>query len=297
VKPAPIDESADYVSLRGAAARIVENMEASLEIPTATSVRRVPVKLMAENRRLINDYQQYVGGAKISYTHIIAWALVQALKTVPNMNTRYGSEDGSPLHVKPSSINLGLAIDLEKRDGSRSLAVPNIKGADKLNFAQFVGMYSDLVRRAREGRLEVDDFAGTTVTLTNPGMIGTVMSVPRLMQGQGLIVAVGSISYPEEFMALPATELSRIGLSQVMTITSTYDHRVIQGAESGAFLSKMTAFMAGDEDFYGKLFADLKIPNPPLRLASDSSPMLGRGDVARDMDLILQGTGPPPGRH
>ncbi len=290
-RPTLIDDGAERVALRGAAARIVDNMEASLQIPTATSSRRVAVKLMSENRRLINDYQKYVGGAKISFTHIIAWALVQALKTVPNMNTRYAHDGDKPTHVKPASINLGVAIDVQKRDGSRTLMVPNIKNVDQINFAQFIGLYSDLVRRARDGRLEIPDFERTTVSLTNPGMIGTVMSVPRLMHGQGLIVAVGSITYPEEFSALSAVELSRLGLSQVMTITSTYDHRVIQGAESGAFLAKMAAFLGGDEDFYGQIFADLKISNPPLRLAPDSSPMLGRGDSSRDMDLIRKQAG------
>ncbi|MGA7306356.1 MAG: multifunctional oxoglutarate decarboxylase/oxoglutarate dehydrogenase thiamine pyrophosphate-binding subunit/dihydrolipoyllysine-residue succinyltransferase subunit, partial [Rhodothermales bacterium] len=282
----PVEEGAESKVLKGVAARIVENMEASLQIPTATSFRRVAVKLMSENRRLINDYQQYVGGAKVSFTHIIAWALVQAVQAVPEMNSRFGMGDGKPLHVKPAAINLGLAIDIEKSDGSRSLMVPNIKDAASLNFAQFVGLYNDLVRRARDGRLEVSDFEKTTLTLTNPGMIGTMMSVPRLMTGQGLIVAVGSISYPEEFSALSPAELSRLGLSPVMTITSTYDHRVIQGAESGEFLAKTAALLNGEDHFYTRLFSHLKIPNPPLRLAGDSSPLLGRSDAASDMDLI-----------
>ena len=285
--PPPVeDEGAERRVLKGAAARIVENMEASLNIPTATSVRRVPVKLMSENRRLINDYQQYVGGAKVSFTHIIAWALVQAIDAVPGMNSRYAVEGDKPVHVKPSAINLGLAIDIDKSDGTRSLMVPNIKDTSSLNFGQFVGRYNDLVRRARDGRLEISDFQGTTLTLTNPGMIGTVMSVPRLMSGQGLIVAVGAISYPEEFSALSSNELSRLGLSQVMTITSTYDHRVIQGAESGEFLAKVAALLNGEDQFYTRLFTDLRIPNPPLRLAGDSSPLLGRSDAASDMDLI-----------
>jgi 2-oxoglutarate dehydrogenase E1 component len=274
--PARDLDNPEVTPLRGPSATVAKNMEKSLNVPTATSVREVPVKLMAENRRLINDYQRYVGGEKISYTHIIAWAILQALQEYPNMNSAYQQTDGTPEHVQPNQVNLGLAIDIEKKDGSRSLLVPNIKGADKMSFAQFVGAYSDIVYRARNRKLELSDFAGTTVTLTNPGMIGTVMSVPRLMEGQGLILAVGSIGYPVEYQAMPPKEVSKLGVSEVMTITSTYDHRVIQGAESGAFLSHIAELLQGEHDFYDNIFSDLHIPHPPLSFAHDTSPALGR---------------------
>lgn len=283
-RPSQELEDAEVNPIRGVAAKVAENMEESLNVPTATSARKVPVKLMAENRRLINDYQRYVGGEKVSYTHLIAWAIVKALAKFPNMNSAFQREDGTPQHVQPKHVNLGLAIDVEKKDGSRSLMVPNIQGADTMNFAQFIGAYSDIVYRARKRKLELSDFAGTTVTLTNPGMIGTVMSVPRLMGGQGLILAVGSIGFPTEYYALPPEEISKLGLSEVMTITSTYDHRVIQGAESGAFLSYLAELLQGKHNFYDEIFTHLHIPHPPLAFAHDTSPALGHSDHSASDD-------------
>ncbi len=278
-------EEVEAHPLRGPAARIVENMEASLGIPTATSVRTVSVRLLAENRALINDYQRHVGGEKVSFTHLIAWAVVQALKAFPVMNATFRRDDGTPMHVQPKTINLGIAIDLERR-GKRTLLVPNIKHAERMNFAQFLGAYNDIVARARDGRLDVTDFQGTTATITNPGMIGTVMSVPRLMPGQGVIVGVGAIGYPAEYTALPADMISRLGLSQVMTITSTYDHRVIQGAESGAFLAYIDELLQGQHAFYERVFADLGIPYQPYRLAQDTTPLLGGLENGQELTMI-----------
>jgi multifunctional 2-oxoglutarate metabolism enzyme len=278
-------EEVEVQPLRGSAARIVENMEASLGIPTATSVRTVSVRLLAENRALINDYQRHVGGEKVSFTHLIAWAVVQALKAFPVMNSTFRRDDGTPVHVQPKTINLGIAIDLERR-GKRTLLVPNIKHAERMNFAQFLGAYNDIIARARDGRLDVADFQGTTATITNPGMIGTVMSVPRLMPGQGVIVGVGAIGYPAEYTALPADMISRLGLSQVMTITSTYDHRVIQGAESGAFLAYIDELLQGQHGFYERVFADLGIPYQPYRLVQDTTPLLGGLENGHELTMI-----------
>jgi len=278
----PLPEDADVKPLRGAASKIVENMEASLGVPTATSVRTFPVKLLAENRKLINDFQRSVGGEKVSYTHLIAFAMVQGLKQIPNMNTTFRQENGTPQHVTPASINLGLAIDIEKR-GKRTLLVPNIKKAEAMNFAQFLGIYNDLIRRARNGNLELSDFADTTASLTNPGMIGTSLSVPRLMPGQGVIVGIGSIGFPPEYYAVPPESVSKVGLSEVMTITSTYDHRVIQGAESGAFLAHISELLLGQHDFYNQVFADLGIPYAPYAISVDSTPQLGKSGKRMDM--------------
>ncbi len=282
-------EEAEFRPLRGAAARIVENMEASLGVPTATSSRTIPVKLLSENRKLINDYQRDVGGEKVSFTHLIAWAIVKALKAVPSMNTTLFQDNGSPQHVLPRAVNLGLAIDLERK-GKRSLVVPNIKGADRLTFAGLLGAYNDIIARARDGRLEVSDFQGTTATLTNPGMIGTAMSVPRLMPGQGVIVAVGAIGYPPEYHAFPPAVTSKMGMSEVMTITSTYDHRVIQGAESGAFLAYITELLLGEHHFYQEVFSDLCLPTQPLLLSHDSTPMIGEMDGA-EFEMIRKQAG------
>ena len=289
VKPPPappVAEDAEIKPIRGASAKIVENMEASLGVPTATSVRTFPVKLLAENRKLINEYQRGVGGLKVSFTHLIAFAVVQGLKAFPNMYSTFSQDNGTPQHVIPKAVNLGLAIDVERR-GKRTLLVPNIKAADHMNFAQFLGIYNDIIRRARQNKLELSDFQSTTASLTNPGMIGTSLSVPRLMPGQGVIVGIGSIGYPPEYHAYPPEAVSKVGISQVMTITSTYDHRVIQGAESGAFLAYVSDLMLGKHDFYKQVFADLNVPYPPYVLSPDSTPLLGSyREAGAEMDMI-----------
>ena len=277
---------AEVALIRGPNAAIVENMEASLEIPTATSVRTLPVKLLTENRNLLNQYQRGIGALKVSYTHIIAYGIVQSLKSFPSMFSTFARKGGQPQHIRPSHINFGLAIDLERR-GRRSLIVPNIKDADQLNFAQFLGTYNELIRRARSQELSVEDFHSTNVTLTNPGMIGTSLSVPRLMPHQGVIVGIGSIGYPPEYQAIDAQSASKAGLSPVMTITSTYDHRVIQGAESGAFLAYIADLLQGKDDFFTLLFEDLNIPYPPFILRPDSTPWLGTSQQSStEMNLV-----------
>jgi 2-oxoglutarate dehydrogenase E1 component len=270
----PVAEGSTFQALRGPAAKIVENMEASLHVPTATTVRTVPVKLMAENRTVINDHQRSVGGDKVSFTHIVAWAVVQGLKQFPAMNTTFRHHNGTLEQVIPPGVNLGLAIDQERK-GKRSLVVPNIKAAETLNFAQFLGQYNDLIRRARDGKLDVPDFQDTTASITNPGMIGTTLSVPRLMQGQGVIVGVGSIGYPTEYYAFPPEVVHTLGIAQVMTLTSTYDHRVIQGAESGAFLGYVEALLRGEYSFYDDIFKSLSIPYQPYKFAPDTIPQVG----------------------
>ncbi|MEM1127257.1 MAG: multifunctional oxoglutarate decarboxylase/oxoglutarate dehydrogenase thiamine pyrophosphate-binding subunit/dihydrolipoyllysine-residue succinyltransferase subunit, partial [Bacteroidota bacterium] len=281
----PVPEGAEVNPLRGPAAKIAENMELSLTVPTATSVRTFPVKLLAENRQLINEYQKYVGGDKVSFTHLIAYAIVQALKTEPNLYTTYRQDNGAPQHIVPQHINLGLAIDLERR-GKRTLMVPNIKETETLNFAQFLGRYNDLIRRAREWKLDLSDFQGTTASITNPGMIGTTLSVPRLMPGQGVIVGVGSIGYPPEYEAFSPSKISKAAISQVMTLTSTYDHRVIQGAESGAFLANLVKRLMGHQGFYQQIFEDLGIPYQCYSLRDDTTPHLGHEEENETTELI-----------
>jgi 2-oxoglutarate dehydrogenase E1 component len=270
------DTSAQPIT--GPAKVIVENMEQSLTVPTATSARDIPVKLLEENRRIINDHLQARGRGKVSFTHIIGWAIIKAVKFYPNMNVGYGEVNGKPSRLERDSVNLGLAIDIEKKDGSRTLLVPNVKGADKMNFAQFFAEYNDRVKRAREGKLEIADFQGTTVSLTNPGTIGTVASNPRLMSGQSVIIATGAIEYPAEYQAMTAAALSQLGVSKTITITSTYDHRVIQGAESGLFLAKIHEYLLGQHGFYDEIFNDLEIGYMPLRWAPDYNPSLLGGD-------------------
>ena len=268
-------DGAEVSPIKGVGARIVENMEASLTLPTATSAREVAVKLLMENRRLINRRQRATGGDKVSFTHLIAYAIVRALEAVPSMKAAFREHEGEPQRIDPASTAFGLAIDVEKR-GKRQLLVPNIKAAQSLSFAEFLGAYNDVVKRARDGNLTLDDFASTTATLTNPGGIGTQLSVPRLMPGQSVIVAVGAIGFPPQYAGMDAGELSRLGLSPVMTMTSTYDHRVIQGAESGEFLKAIAEMLQGEGSFYDEVFQSLGLHTPPFRGVSDSTPSLGK---------------------
>ncbi len=259
-------------ALRGASARIVDNMVASLAVPTATSVRTLPAKLLEINRQILNNQLARDRGGKVSFTHLIGFAVVRALQRVPNMNASFGVVDGTPSVVHHERVNLGLAIDQQKADGSRTLLVPNIKSADALDFAGFHAAYEDLIRRARTNKLTVDDFAGTTASLTNPGTIGTLHSVPRLMPGQGVIVGVGAITYPPEYEGADPQTLAEIGVSKTVTLTSTYDHRIIQGAESGEFLATLHDLLLGGDEFYDDLFASFAVPYEPARWSSDRSP-------------------------
>src|SRR2546421_9318581 len=269
-------------------------MEASLAVPTATSQRRIPVKLLDENRRLINRHLNDQGGRKASYTHLIAWAIVRALAEFPQLNDGFGVIDEQPARLRRGSVNLGIAIDLEKKDGTRSLLVPNIKGANQLTFSEFLAAYDDVVKRARAGKLEIADFQGTTISLTNPGTIGTVASTPRLMPGQSLIVATGAIEYPAEYQSMSPAILPQLGISKAITISSTYDHRIIQGAESGAFLARVHELLLGKHRFYDDIFVDLGIAHAPLRWNVDRNPpFLGADQIdeqslrqARVMELI-----------
>jgi len=259
----------EYVQLRGPSAAVAKNMNQSLELPTATSVRAVPVKLLFDNRIVINNHLKRARGGKVSFTHLIGYAMVQAMKAMPEMNHSYAERDGKPTRVKPEHVNLGLAIDLEKPGGDRQLVVAGIKKAETLSFFEFWQAYEDIVRRARNNKLTMDDFSGVTCSLTNPGGIGTVHSVPRLMPGQSMIMGVGAMEYPAEFQGTSQDTLNRLGVSKVMTLTSTYDHRVIQGAASGEFLRIVSQLLLGADDFYDEIFKALRIPYEPVRWSQD----------------------------
>ncbi len=287
-------EAAERIPIRGPALKIVENMEASLSVPTATSQRRIPVKLLDENRRLINRHLEDAGRRKASFTHLIAFAILRALEQFPQMNDGFEVVDEQPLRIKRVEINLGIAIDLEKKDGTRSLLVPNIKKANSFGFSEFLKAYDDVVTRARGGKLQIADFQGTTISLTNPGTIGTVASTPRLMAGQSVIIATGAIEFPAEYQSIHPSILPQLGISKAITISSTYDHRIIQGAESGAFLARVHELLLGKDKFYEDIFLDLGIPHPPFRWNVDRNPLfLGADQMheqsvrqARVMELI-----------
>ncbi len=288
---APSGEGAEApegaVPLRGVSARIVENMQTSLGVPTATSVRTIPAKLLEENRRIINRYLARKRGGKVSFTHLIGYAVLRALEARPSMKAGFALVNGKPHLVQRKHINLGLAVDIEKADG-RVLYVPNIKQADELDFAGFWASYEDLIKKVRSNKLAPEDFAGTHVTITNPGTIGTNLSVPRLMEGQGLIVGVGSIQYPPEYEAADPRALAQFGVSKIITMTSTYDHRVIQGAESGEFLAYVHQLLLGGDRFYEDIFASLKIPYEPVGWSRDVATVDDPSMLAEKQARVIQ---------
>lgn len=270
--------------ITGVGAKVIENMNNSLSIPTATSLRSISVKLLEENRRIINQQLKRLQGGKISFTHIVAYALVKAINEYPNMNNAFARIEGDPYLVKKPKFNLGIAVDITKKDGSRTLIVPNIKDAGRKNFKEFVDAYDDLIARTRKGQIEPSDFQNTTITLTNPGGIGTVSSTPRLMTGQGCIIAVGAIDYPAEFKAMHSSSLADLGIGKVMNVTSTYDHRVIQGAESGEFLKEMDNLLLGGNNFYEMIFSALNLPQKPVGWGVDT--VKRTYDISGNVELI-----------
>ncbi|BCW36844.1 alpha-ketoglutarate decarboxylase [Arthrobacter sp. StoSoilA2] len=286
---APTAPEEDVVSvLRGPAKAIATNMVTSLEVPTATSVRAVPAKLLIDNRVVINSNLARARGGKVSFTHLIGYAVVRALSQFPSMNVYYDEIDGKPSAVQPAHVNFGIAIDMPKPDGTRLLMVPNIKKAETMDFAEFWHTYEDLIKRARNGKLTADDHAGTTVSLTNPGGIGTVHSVPRLSKGQAAIIGVGALDYPAEFQGASEKIIAQNAISKILTLTSTYDHRVIQGAGSGEFLKLVHQLLLGAQNFYDEIFEALRIPYEPVRWSPDLQvdPADEINKVARIQQLI-----------
>ncbi len=287
-EPAPAGE---LIPLRGIAARIAQNMEASLSIPLATSQRTISVKVIDENRRIINQHLTLVGKRKVSYTHLIGWAILRALKTYPGLNHAYIERAGEPFRLVRPQINLGIAADVEGKDGSRNLVVPSIKNAGEIDFQQYVAAFDDLIYRARKVKLTAADLQGATISLTNPGTVGTMGSIPRLMPGQGAIFAAGAMDYPAEFRGVAPEVRASLGISKVMTIGCTYDHRIIQGAESGMFLGKVQDLLEGAEGFYEEVFAHLKMPHRPVLWAPDHQASLPgltpqRAEAAKEAAVI-----------
>ncbi|GAA2689704.1 2-oxoglutarate dehydrogenase E1 component [Actinosynnema pretiosum] len=286
-KAAPVQQAKgpEQKQLRGAAAAIAKNMELSLTVPTATSVRAVPAKLLADNRIVINNHLKRTRGGKVSFTHLIGYAVVRALQAFPNMNRHYAEINNKPHVVTPEHVNFGLAIDLPGKDGNRTLVVASVKGCENMTFTQFWQAYEDLIRKARGGALTAEDFSGTTISLTNPGTIGTNHSVPRLTAGQGTIVGVGAMEYPAHFQGTSEQALTDMGVSKIITLTSTYDHRIIQGAESGEFLKRVHQLLLGEDGFYDDVFTSLRLPYEPIRWVADI-PEGAVDKTARVIELI-----------
>jgi multifunctional 2-oxoglutarate metabolism enzyme len=287
--------------LRGAAAMLANAMDESRAVPTATSFRTIAVDTLDAKRKAINSVLKE-RGLKVSFTHLVAWAIVEAAKEFPVMVRVFAEEDGKPFAIEGGPINLGIAVDVEKKDGSHSLMVPAIKGADELDFTGFHGRYEELIAKTRENKLSADDFQGTNISLTNPGGIGTMASVPRLLSGQSAIIATGSIAYPPEWSHASPERLKQLGVSKVMTLTSTYDHRVIQGAESGAFLRRIEQLLEGEDGFYEAVAENLELePSvvtnahpasasaPPLSAAAPSAePTTAPGQIDEELLQAVQ---------
>jgi 2-oxoglutarate dehydrogenase E1 component len=273
---APVGEpqpSAGAAPLKGPAARLVANMNESLTVPTATTFRELTVAALETRRRHLNDALKAKGrNEKISFTHLIGYAIVQAVKAHPSMVQTLAMLEGVPHRVTPEHVGLGIAVDMERKDGTRGLVVPVIKAAETLDFTGFHQVYEALVEKARTSKLMPDDFTGGTIQLTNPGGLGTVASVPRLMAGQASIIAVGAIGYPPEFATLPAARIRGLGISKVMTVTSTYDHRVIQGAESGSFLRTLEQLLSGEQGFFEGVAASLGVTLPAAPAPAPAAP-------------------------
>ncbi|MEA2785984.1 MAG: multifunctional 2-oxoglutarate metabolism enzyme, partial [Candidatus Eremiobacteraeota bacterium] len=266
--PAPAD--AKVTDLKGSVATLASYMEQSLSIPVATSFRTLHVGTLEQRRAELNAALKQAGRTeKISFTHVIAYALARAARELPAITASFRRVDGKPQRVE-AGVNLGLAVDAQKKDGSRFLVVPVLKNAAALDFAQFRDAYEDLVAKARDNKLSVEEQTGATFTLTNPGGIGTVASVPRLMVGQGAIIAAGAIAYPPGFAHASRTTLEQIGVEKVMTLTSTYDHRVIQGAQSGEYLKRVDELLGGADEFYETVFAQLGV-SASVRAAQPAS--------------------------
>src|SRR5579871_1690020 len=277
----------DWQPLRGTAGRIAGNMAASVTVPLATSQRTIAVKVMDENRRIINQHRTLTGKSKVSFTHLIGWAIVKALDEFPGLNHAYAEKQGQPFRIAHSEVNIGIAIDVPGKDGARSLLVPNIKNAGALKFSEYVTAFDDLVARARAAKLTAADFQGTTISLTNPGTVGTMQSSPRLVVGQGAIIAAGAIDYPAEYQGAADETRALLGLSKVMNLSCTYDHRIIQGAESGMFLGKLQSLLDGADGFYEEVFEHLRMPHHPVRWEKDRQPLLP-GTAARTAEIAKQ---------
>jgi 2-oxoglutarate dehydrogenase E1 component len=281
--------------IRGPQAALVEAMEGSRDIPTATSIRTIPAGILDTRRRQLNAaLGRARSGLKVSFTHLIGYAVARAAAEMPGMLVHFARDsEGRPLRVE-AGAHLGLAVDTRRRDGSRFLVVPVLRDAAGRDFAGFRAEYERLVEGARNGSLAPDDLRGAGLTLTNPGGIGTVASVPRLMPGQGCIVAAGAVDYPPEYRAESDARLASLGVGKVLTLTSTYDHRVIQGAESGEFLGRIEALLAGADDFYARVFQSLGLAPPAAEEAPASlSPTLPAGAIPagavseRDRTLLV----------
>jgi 2-oxoglutarate dehydrogenase E1 component len=287
--------------LRGAASMLANAMDESRAVPTATSFRTIAVDTLDAKRKAINSVLKE-RGLKVSFTHLVAWAIVEAAKDFPVMVRVFEQRDGKPFAIEGGPVNLGIAVDVEKKDGSHSLMVPAIKGADGLDFSGFHSRYEELIARTRENKLSADDFQGTNISLTNPGGIGTMASVPRLLSGQSAIIATGSIAFPPEWKHASPERLKQLGVAKVMTLTSTYDHRVIQGAESGAFLRRIEELLQGEDGFYEAVAADLgfeaavvsnahpaSASAPPLSAAPPSAePTTAPGEIDEELLQAVQ---------
>ncbi|MBX3044214.1 MAG: multifunctional oxoglutarate decarboxylase/oxoglutarate dehydrogenase thiamine pyrophosphate-binding subunit/dihydrolipoyllysine-residue succinyltransferase subunit [Candidatus Kapabacteria bacterium] len=267
----PLDFITDWSDFTPDETSHIKEMYQSLDVPSASSTRTMAVKALDENRRIINRYHLKLRKPRVSFTHLVAWSVLKSLIKFPRLNDSFDIRNGKPVRIIKNEINVGLAIDLVTPSGKKILVIPSIKNAQNLSFYEFMLEFDEMLFKARNGKLEYRDLSDTTITLINPGMIGTTMSNPRLLKGQGLVVSAGLIDYPTEFQAVRPDVLTKLAVSKVVTITNTYDHRIIQGAESAEFLAFMNRLLLGDDQFYEQIFYSLKIPFEPIKWQKDFS--------------------------
>lgn len=266
-----INSSTDWSNFVPDEATHIKEMYHSLEVPSASSTRTMAVKALDENRRIVNRYHLKLRKPRVSFTHLLAWSVLKALMKFPRLNDSFEIVNNVPMRLLKPEINVGLAIDLVTPKGKKIMVIPSIKNAQKLSFYDFVVQFDEILEKARNGKLDYSDLSDNTISLFNPGMIGTTMSNPRLFKNQGLAVSAGSIDYPTEFQAVRPDVLTKLAISKVVTITNTYDHRIIQGAESAEFLAYMNRLLLGDDQFYEQIFYSLKIPFEPIKWQRDHS--------------------------
>jgi len=287
-RPTAAPSGAEIQPIKGTRLALVQAMEASLAVPTATSFRTIEVGTLEARRSQLN--QSLAGRqpeVKLSYTHLIAFALTWAAREMPVFSTSFARDQGTAQRVVRADVNLGLAVDLERAEGGRFLLVPVIKEAQRLDFPGFRARYEEMVTKTRTGSLQVADLEGATITLTNPGGVGTVGSVPRLMTGQSAIIAMGAIGRPAGLTGLDERSSRELGISPVMTVSSTYDHRLIQGVESGMLLRRLDQLLAGGDRFYELIAESLGVELAPLPIpAVRSAPAPAANNLPANQELM-----------
>ncbi len=212
---------------------IAEHMVRSKQTsPHVYSMAEVDVTNVAKYRAKIQGAFSAREGFKLSFTPFFLEAVIKGLIQFPKINA---TVDGTNLIIK-KFINLGCAVALGK-DGTEGLIVPVIKSADQLNLVGIASALNDIAQKARNKKLAPDDIQGGTFTVTNPGVFGNIMGCPIISQPQLAILGIGAIK--KRVMVVNEA----IAIRDVVYLTLSYDHRVIDGSMAGQFLSFVTQYL------------------------------------------------------